>query len=95
MANFAASSCSSSVFTFASRTAGSMLRAAASNTGANCLQGPHQGAQKSTTKGKSALTWAAKLLLLSGTGMAVNKGCLQAPHFPSWERRCAGILFLR
>src|SRR5690554_348844 len=85
---------SASVLTLARRTCGSNWAAAFSNTGANCLQGPHQGAQKSTTSGRSACTCLSKLLALSSTGRATNKAFLQCPHLPPSVRRSAGTRLL-
>ena len=64
-----ASCCSSSVLTLAKRTLGSSWPAAFSNCGAMALQGPHHGAQKSTSSGMSLLAaWVSKLWAFSATG---------------------------
>ena len=59
MPNRPPSSGTASVSTFASRARGSSCRAAASNAGAIIRQGPHQGAQKSTSTGISLFSSAA------------------------------------
>ena len=46
-------------------------------------QGPHHGAQKSTSSGKSLRSeWAAKFAAVSVTGVPENRLCLQRPQVP-------------
>src|SRR3989441_6437577 len=60
MLNEAASSCSSSLFTFPN-TMSACFSEAASNIGAKPLHGPHQGAQKSTRTMSLPFTTCSKL----------------------------------
>ena len=82
---------------FASRTRGSSCRAAASNAGAIIRQGPHQGAQKSTSTGSSLFSmWRRKRPKLSrGIGVAEKSFDLQLPHTARSvsDRRAAGSRF--
>src|SRR5207247_400015 len=72
----------SSVLSLPSLTSGSSSAAARSNDGAITLQGPHHGAQKSTTTGMSLFwVWAVKFALLSSIGWPVNTLFLHRPHF--------------
>jgi len=64
MLNEAASSCSSSLFTFP-KTISACFSEAASNTGAKPLHGPHQGAQKSTRTMSLPFTTCSKLSLVN------------------------------
>src|SRR2546425_4930362 len=64
MLNEAASSCSSSLFTFP-KTMSACFSEAASNTGAKPLHGPHQGAQKSTRTMSLPFTTCSKLSLVN------------------------------
>lgn len=71
--NFAPKLGTDSVFTFANLIWGSNCKAAASNAGPIILQGPHQGAQKSTKRGMSLrLICFWKLAFVSSTGFAWN-----------------------
>jgi len=70
----------SSMFIFTSRTLPRASATTFSRAGCNCLQGPHQGAQKSTSTGwfrESWITSAVKLLVvtsLTGGGAAAGEG---------------------
>ena len=75
IANRLPSAGSASVSTLPRRMPGSSRDAACSNCGAIVLQGPHQGAQKSTSSGMSLrASWRSKLALVSATGLPVNSG---------------------
>jgi hypothetical protein len=77
----------SSVLSFASCTPGSSTPAASSKAGAIMRHGPHQGAQKSTTMGRSDLvTCRSKLSSFNGTGFPVNSASLHRP-----QRACSPI----
>ena len=72
---------SASVFTFASRILGSSWCAACWNCGAIILHGPHHGAQKSTSSGRSLRsTWRENVAVVNSMGSPVNKGCWQRPQ---------------
>jgi hypothetical protein len=59
-----------------------MDKAASSNAGAICLQGPHQGAQKSTTTGISEFAMKVPSLSASTeTGLESRSDFLQEPQF--------------
>src|SRR5574343_1408805 len=77
----AASCGSASVSTLTSRACGSRSLAACSKVGAIIRQGPHHGAQKSTTTGRSLrVMWRSKWVLPSSSGSPVNSGRLHCPH---------------
>jgi hypothetical protein len=58
------------------------------NAGAIDLQGPHQGAQKSTTTGTSLLViWATKAAWLTDGGVSPNKGWWHLPQLISFPSR--------
>jgi len=75
--------CSASVSTFTKRSCSAFAWEDCSNTGAKPTQGPHHGAQKSTTTGLSPWIRALKFALVPATGLPENKGCLQAPQLGS------------
>jgi hypothetical protein len=84
----------SSVLSFASLIAGSNALAACSNAGAIMRHGPHHGAQKSTTIGRSdRAMWASKLSSSSETGLPVNSGSLQRPQRACSPRRSSSTRF--
>lgn len=84
----------SSVLTFASRTLGSSSAAACSKNGAIILQGPHQGAQKSTTKGTSLrVSCRSKVWSVSVMGCPVKNGSLHFPQRGLSPSRALGIRF--
>jgi hypothetical protein len=73
MLNFASGAGFASVSSFAKRSFGSSWRAVFSKNGAMARHGPHQGAQKSTTSGKSPrLTCLSKFADVSVTGVPSN-----------------------
>lgn len=87
----AATVCSSSVFTLASRTWGSSVLAACSKAGAMIKHGPHQGAQKSTTTGMSfRVTWVSKVAFVNVIGCPTNNGPWHRPHLGPSPRRVPG-----
>ena len=80
-----------SVSTFARRNCGSSCAAAAWNCGAMVRQGPHQGAQKSTSSGSSARpAWMSKLAASSATGCASNRRLPQRPQTGASVSRVRG-----
>ena len=86
-----------SVSTFASRARGSSCRAAASNAGAIIRQGPHQGAQKSTSMGISLFSECRRKrsALSRETGFAAKSFDLHLPQTARsvCARRAAGRRF--
>ena len=75
MPNSLARSGAASVLSLATRIAGSSTRAAAAYCGAIAWQGPHQGAQKSTTTGMSVFAmYFLKLAAVSSSGYPLNSG---------------------
>ena len=87
----AASACSSSVFILARRTCGSRALAACSYAGAIIRQGPHHGAQKSTTIGMSLrVTCRSKSAVVSAMGCPSNSGSRHWPHLGRSGRRGHG-----
>src|SRR5882724_10001232 len=75
MLNWLARVGSASVLTFTRRALGSSSAAASENCGAIMRQGPHQGAQKSTTTGtslRSMCLW--KLARVNSITWLVNRG---------------------
>ena len=87
--------CSSSVFNFASLTPGERSRDACSKAGAIILQGPHHGAQKSTTTGISLLfICLRKLSAFSVTGSWLNSALRHLPQAGPASSFSAGIRFV-
>ncbi len=83
-----------SVFNLANRTRGSSCAVAVLKCGAIILQGPHQGAQKSTTSGKSLrFRCLSNVWSLSSIGWPVNSRSLQRPHVGLAESLSSGIRF--
>ncbi len=82
---------SSSVLSLARRTFGASRAAACSYAGAIIRHGPHQGAQKSTTNGRSfPATWRSKVARVTSNGCWGRSCSLQRPHFGSSSRRAPG-----
>ena len=83
----AARLCASSVFTLARRMPGSSCCAACSNAGAIARQGPHQGAQKSTSTGTCERAMCfSNAASSSATGWPVNRGWWHLPQSGAAER---------
>ena len=81
----------SSLLTLTSRARPLSWAAACSKAGAIMRQGPHHGAQKSTTTGRSVLpTTASKLASVSSTGSPASSACPQRPQVGSSPSRAAG-----
>jgi hypothetical protein len=77
----------SSVLTFTSRTCGSSWAAACSKAGAIMRQGPHHGAQKSTSTGIwLRAMWRSNPASSSASGAPVNSGWWQLPQSGALER---------
>ncbi|MNV53422.1 hypothetical protein D3C71_1455680 [compost metagenome] len=77
----------SSVLSLASRTRGSSSRAACAKAGAIWRQGPHQGAQKSTSTGMwLRATWRSNESPSSSSGTPANKGLWHLPQSGAWAR---------
>ena len=77
----------SSVLTFTSRTCGSSCTAACSKAGAIMRQGPHHGAQKSTSTGIwLRAMWRSNPASSSASGAPVNSGWWQLPQSGALER---------
>jgi hypothetical protein len=75
----------------ANLTFGSSRAAARSKCGAITWQGPHHGAQKSTSSGSSLRSaWALKWSTPSTSGCAVNSGWWQRPQDGPSASRAAG-----
>jgi len=71
----AASAWLASVSSLARRTCGSSMLAACAKAGAIVRQGPHQGAQKSTSTGTSLRpTWRSKVAPVSAIGVPSKSG---------------------
>jgi len=66
MLKYWASSCCSSVFTLANTMSGCSSETS-SKVGPNCMQGPHQEAQKSTITVSFSVTIDSKLSLVNAT----------------------------
>jgi hypothetical protein len=82
---------SASVFTLARRMCGSSIPAAWAKAGAIILQGPHQGAQKSTSMGMSLRSRClVKVTAVSSTGWPVNNGWWHCPQLGCWSSRAVG-----
>ena len=68
--------------------------AARTNSGAICRQGPHHGAQKSTSTGTLVReTKESNELSSSSVTEASSNGVLQPPHFGPWCMRAASTRF--
>lgn len=92
--NCAATACSSSVLSLTSRAADASRAAASANAGAIILQGPHHGAQKSTTTGRSLrVTCFLKAAPLKSGGWASKSGWRHWPHRGSSVSRPVGTRF--
>ena len=75
----------------ARRTCGSRILAACSYAGAIIRQGPHHGAQKSTTSGMSLrVACMSKSLAVNAIGCPVNSCSWHWPHFEPSTRRMSG-----
>src|ERR1700693_3935418 len=84
----------SSVFTVAKRTLARSCAAACSNAGAMPRHGPHQGAQKSTSTGKSLRAMkASNTASVRATGVPSNSGAPHLPHFGSSASLSSGARF--
>jgi len=89
----------SSMFTLATLKSGDSLPAAFSRIGPSVRQGPHQGAQKSTSTGMSDLpTNQAKRASVTVSGTPVSSGSWHLPHLAlaalsASARRAAGSRF--
>jgi hypothetical protein len=83
------SSASASVLTFTTMKRPDALAATLASSGATIRQGPHHGAQKSTTTGTAALLirkWKSTSDSISIGAVGPVSGCLQRPQriwFPS------------
>src|SRR5450830_822022 len=84
-------SCEASVLTLTTRKSGSSDLAACAYQGAIVRQGPHQGAQKSTSTGMSVRSICLrKRALARSTGWPVNKSFWHLPQVGCSIRRAAG-----
>ena len=75
-----------SVFTFRMRYFPACLAATFASSGATMRQGPHHGAQKSTTTGRSLCVTAASKLAASGVSIGSPGGAIPAWHLPQRSR---------
>ncbi len=89
-----ASAGSASVSTLIKRALPASSAAVCSKTGAKLRHGPHHGAQKSTTTGRSSPSSASKVWLVALTTLPSNSSCWQRPHFAPSCRRSSGTRFL-
>jgi len=84
--------CSSSVFTLMKRAREFILALNWANAGAIALQGPHHGAQKSTTTGTSLFeSCAENAAWLTDIGAVPNKGRWHFPQLISFPFLSAGM----
>ena len=89
----ALSSRSASVFTFTKRTWPLRSSATSSNIGAKLRHGPHHGAQKSTTTGRSSFRSLSSVSPVALITSPSNSSCPQRPHFAASCMRSCGIRF--
>jgi hypothetical protein len=83
--------CSTSELSLIKRARGSIAAAAFSNSGAIARQGPHHGAQTSTTTGTVLLaTCRSKISPTTSAGFPENRGCPQLPHLAVTASRSVG-----
>jgi len=85
---------STCVLSLASRSAGSSWAVAAENSGAICRHGPHDGAQKSTSKGTSERSPSAGKFCAVRTAGRPLRRAMQRPHLASADILASGTRFV-